>query len=57
MKKKYKKRLTNTQIIKLLNDGLKITQIMLVGVSFRRIKKIIEKNNNNYKGKKNENIK
>lgn len=51
MKKIYKKRLTETQVIKLLKDGLKIRQIMLVGVSFRRIKKIIEKNNINYKGK------
>lgn len=51
MKKKYRKRLTEPQILKLLNDGLKIRQIMLVGVSFRRIKKIIEKNNINYKGK------
>ena len=43
--KKYKKRLTDDEVLFLLSCGLKIKQLNIAGVSFRRVKKLANKNN------------
>lgn len=42
--KKYKKRLTDDEILYLIESGLKPKQIRIVGVSHKRLVKIAKKN-------------